>query len=92
MANEAHKKCIKAEFDANVKLRASSEGGLVLLYDHEVEKLGDGKLEPLWLGSYIVKRVLEKGAFELVEFDGIPLVQPQNGLYLKNTMLKISFA
>jgi len=37
----------------------------------------------LWLGPYVVKRVLQKGAYELVDFEGIPLVEPINGLYLK---------
>ena len=45
--------------------------------------LGAGKFEPLWMGPYIVKRVLAKGAYELVDYDGIPLSQPRNGLYLK---------
>eukprot|EP00253_Pinus_taeda_P001994 PITA_01994 len=32
---------------------------------------------------YIVKRVLAKGAYKLMDYDGIPLAQPRNGLYLK---------
>ena len=35
------------------------------------------------MGPYIVKRVLAKGAYELMDYDGIPLEQPRNGLYLK---------
>ena len=31
----------------------------------------------------IVKRVIAKGAYELVDYDGIPLAQTRNGLYLK---------
>jgi hypothetical protein len=34
-------------------------------------------------GPYIVRKVLEKGAYELVDCDGIPLSEPRNGLYLK---------
>ena len=56
---------------------------MVLLYDQQADKLGTGKFEPLWHGPYIVKRVLAKGAYELVDYDGIPLAQPRNGLYLK---------
>jgi hypothetical protein len=37
----------------------------------------------MWQGPYIVRRVLEKGAYELVDYDGIPLSEPINGLYLK---------
>jgi hypothetical protein len=31
-----------------------------------------------------MRRVLEKGAYELVDYDGIPLSEPRNRLYLKN--------
>ena len=83
LANKAHKKWVKAQFDKNVKPRISSEGDLVLLYDQESDKLVAGKLKSLWMGPYIVKCVLAKGAYELMDYDGIPLVQPRNGLYLK---------
>jgi len=83
LANEAHKKRFKAQFDKNVKLRVFSEGDLVLLYDQEFDKLGAGKFKSLWMGPYIVKRVLAKGAYELMDYDGIPLAQPRDGLYLK---------
>eukprot|EP00253_Pinus_taeda_P013525 PITA_13525 len=83
LANEAHKKRVKAQFDKNVKTRVFSEGDLVLLYDQDSDKLGVGKFEPLWMGPYIVKRVLGKGGYELVDYDGIPLLQTRNRLYLK---------
>eukprot|EP00253_Pinus_taeda_P036488 PITA_36488 len=83
LTNEAHKKRINAQYDRNFKPRIFSEGYLVLLYDQEADKLEAGKFEPLWMGPYIFKHVLEKGAYELVDYDGIPLSQPRNGLYLK---------
>ena len=83
LANEVHKKQIKAQYDRNVKPRIFSEGDLVLLYDKEADKLGAGKFEPLWMGPHIVKCVLAKGAYELMDYDGIPLLQPQNRLYFK---------
>ena len=83
LANEAHKKQIKVQYDHNVKPRIFSEGDLVLLYDQEADKLGVEKFEPLWMGPYIVKCVLAKGAYDLVYYDGIPLAQPRNELYLK---------
>lgn len=52
------------------------ERDLVFLYDQEANKLGAGKFEPLWMGPYIVKRVLAKSAYDLVDYDGIPLSQP----------------
>eukprot|EP00253_Pinus_taeda_P036551 PITA_36551 len=83
LANEAHKKRVKAQFDKNVKPCVFLEGDLVLLYDQDFNKLGASKFELLWMGPYIVKRALAKGAYKLVDYNGIPLSQPQNGLYLK---------
>ena len=37
----------------------------------------------MWRGPYVVKHVLEKGAYELVDYEGTALVEPKNGLYLK---------
>jgi hypothetical protein len=37
----------------------------------------------MWYGPFIIKRVLEKGSYELVAFEGNKLAEPQNGLYLK---------
>ena len=76
LANEAHKKRIKLQYDRNVKPRIFSEGDLVLLYDQEANKIGAGKFEPMSMGPYIFKHVLEKGAYKLVDYDGIPLSQP----------------
>ena len=45
--------------------------------------MGVGKFNPMLHGPYVVKRVLEKGAYELVDYEGIALVEPRNGLYLK---------
>ena len=69
LANEAHKKWVKVQFDKNVKPRVFSESDLVLLYDQESDKLGAGKFQSLWLGPYIVKHVLAKGAYELMDYD-----------------------
>ena len=45
--------------------------------------LGAGKFNPMWHGPYVVKRVLEKGSYELVDYEGTTLAEPRNGLYLK---------
>jgi hypothetical protein len=80
---EAQKKHVKAQYDKHVKPCIFSKGDLVLLYEQDRDMLGAGKFEPMWRGPYIVHRVLEKGAYELVDYDGIPLSEPRNGLYLK---------
>jgi len=76
LANEAHKKWVKAQFDKNVKPRIFLEGDLVLLYDKESDKLGESKFQYLWMGHYIVNHALSKGFYELVDYDGIPVSQP----------------
>jgi hypothetical protein len=83
LAIEAQKKRVKTHFDHTVHPRSFVEGDLVLLYDQANDKLGAGKLEPMWLGPYIVKKVLQKGAYELIDYEGNPLGKPRNGLYLK---------
>jgi hypothetical protein len=80
---ETQKKCVKSQYDKHVKPCVFSEGDLVLLYEQDRDLLGARKFEAMWHGPYIVKRVLEKGAYELVDYDGIPLSEPRNGLYLK---------
>ena len=81
---ESQKKCVKAHFDQTISPHTSSESDLILLYDQANDKLGVGKFDPMWHGSYIIKYVLQKGACELVDYKGNALSQPQNGLYLKN--------
>ena len=79
---EAQKKRVKAQYDKHVKPRIFFEGDLVLLYEQDRDLLGAEKFEPMWLGPLIVRWVFEKGAYELVDYDGIPLSEPINGLYL----------
>ena len=76
MALEVNKHRIKVQYDKSVHSRKFSEGDLVLLWDQAKEPLGHG--------PYIVKHVLDKGAYELVDYEGIALAEPRNGLYLKN--------
>ena len=83
LANEAHMKCVKAQYDKSVQPHALNKGDLVLTYDHRYDKLGKGKLESMWYGPFVISRVLDKGAYKIVDYDGIPLGKPRNGLYLK---------
>jgi len=81
--NEAHKKRVKIQYDKVVRPRVFFEGDLVLVYDQEKYASVEGKFKPMWYGPFIVKKVLEKGAYELVDFDENELADPRNGLYLK---------
>jgi hypothetical protein len=77
------KKCMKNKYDKTIQPCTFVEGDLVLVYDQDHHKLGAGKLEPMWHGRYIITCVLHRGTCELVDYDGISLGEPQNGLYLK---------
>ena len=83
MALEVKKHCIKVQYNKSVCPRRFSEGDLVLLWDQATEPLGAGKFIPMWHGPYVVKCVLEKGSYELVDYEGTTLVEPRNGFYLK---------
>ena len=83
MALEFNKRRLKAQYDKSIRPRAFSEGYLVILWDQPKEPLGERKFNPMWRGPYVVKRVLEKGAYELVDYEGTALAEPRNGLYLK---------
>ena len=60
-----------------------SEGDLVLVYDKDNDKTGKGKFVPEWFGPLVVKIVLKRGAYEIVNYDGEPLSEIRNSLYLK---------
>lgn len=83
LANKAHKQHIKVQYEKSIHPRIFPEGDLVLVYDQANDKLRVGKLEPMWHGPYVVKRALQKGAYEFVDYHGIPLKVPHNGIYLK---------
>ena len=83
LANETHQKRIKKRYDRVVRPRTFWEGDLVLVYDQDKDALGAWKFEPLWYGPYVISKVLQKGAYELVDYKGNKLVRPWNGLYLK---------
>ena len=80
---DINKHRVKAEYNKSICLRRFSEGDLVLLWDQAKEPLGAGKFYLMWHGPYVVKRVLEKDAYELVDYEGTALAEPRNGLYLK---------
>ena len=80
---EVNKHHVKDQYDNFFCPWKFSEGDFVLLYDQASEPLGAGKFNPMWHGPYMVKRVLEKGAYELVDYEGTALAEPRNGLYLK---------
>jgi hypothetical protein len=83
LANKAHKHKVKCQYDRSVHPQIFSEGDLVLVYDQDKDPLGAGKFKPMWFRPFIIKEVLKKGAYHLVDFEGNSLAEPRNVLYLK---------
>ena len=83
IANEAHKRRVKLQYDKSVHPRIFYEGDLVLVYDQASDALGAGKFVVMWHGPYVVKRVINKGSYELQDCEGGCFKEPRNGLYLK---------
>jgi hypothetical protein len=68
LANEAHKHKVKCQYDRSVHPRIFSEGDLILVYDQDKDPLGVGKFKPMWFGPFIIKEVLKKDTYHLVDF------------------------
>ena len=83
MALEVNKHHVKSHYDKSFHPWKFSEGDLVLLYDQASEPLGAGKFNPMCHIPYVVKRLLEKGAYDLVYYEGTTFADPRNGIYLK---------
>ena len=74
---------MKAQYDRIIHPHCFNEGYLVLTNNQKYDKQGSGKFKSMWHGPYIISCVLEKGAYELEYYDGIPLGEPRNRIYLK---------
>ena len=83
MALEMNKCHVKVQYDNYVHPNHFNEGELVLLYDQASEPLGAGKFNSMLHGPYVVRCVLEKGAYELEDCEGNALAEARNGLYRK---------
>jgi hypothetical protein len=82
-AIEENKIRVKFQYDKSICPQQYIEGDLVFLYDQAKEPLGIGKFKPMWNDPYFVGCVLEKGAYELEDYEGDMLAEPRNGLYSK---------
>jgi hypothetical protein len=73
--NESHKKRIKSQYDKYFDPR---------VYGEDKDALEVGTFNPMWFGPYTMQPVLEKGSYELVDFEVNVLLEPKYGLYLNN--------
>jgi len=83
LVNEVHKQRFKCQYDRSICPLFFYKCDLVLVYDQDKHPLGVIKFKPMWFIPFIVKKFLEKGAYQLVDFEGNALSKPINGLYLK---------
>jgi hypothetical protein len=83
LANKAHKHKVKCQYDRFIRPWIFFEGDLVLVYDQDKDPLEAGKFKPMWFRPFIIKEVLKKGTYCLVDFEGNALAEPRNGLYLQ---------
>ena len=74
---------MKSQYDKASHPQVFSENDLVLVYGQDNDKIGKGKFVPKWFVPLVIKTVLQRGAYELVNCDGEPLSEIKNGLYLK---------
>jgi hypothetical protein len=89
LANEAHKHKFKCQYDRSVHPQIFSEGDLVLVYDQDKDPLVAGKFKPMWFGPFIMKEVLKRGTYHLVDFEGNALAETRNWLYLNKYYSKV---
>ena len=54
-----------------------------MLWDQDKDTMEVGKFKSMWLGPYVMLKLLKKGTYELIDFEGNKLPEPRNGVYLK---------
>ena len=72
-----HRRIAQA-FNKKVKVSKIREGDLVLKQARSVPFDPRGKIKPNWEGSYIVKKILPKGAVRLSDLEGNEFLEPMN--------------
>jgi hypothetical protein len=78
LANESHKQKVKCQYDRSIRPWIFYEDDLVLVNDQDKDPLGAGKFKPMWFRPFILKEVLKKGAYCLVNLEGNVLTEPRN--------------
>ena len=76
---EMHRKKVKENFDKKVKKDVFTVGDLVLTWDAQKdEKCKHGKFDNLWIGSFIVVKILGNNTFVLQNLSGEEISGPVN--------------
>jgi ribonuclease HI len=82
---EAYRIQMSRTYDKMVRHRAFKEGDLVLALKRPiiVTHKTRGKFEPKWEGPYVIEKVYDGGAYQLIDQDGKRPMPPINGRFLK---------
>ena len=81
---EMHRKRMKEIFDKKFKKDSFAVGDLVLRWDAwKDEKCKHGKFDNLWVGHFIVIKILGNNTFVLQNLNGEEIARPVNGHFLK---------
>ena len=79
-----HRKKVKESFDKKVKNDVFAVGDLVLRWDAQKDEKGKhGKFDNLWIGPFIVIKIMVNNTFVLQNLSGEEIAGPVNGRFLK---------
>ena len=80
-----YRKKIKERFDRKIRENTFSSGDMVLRWDARKEQKGKhGNFDHLWLGPFIISKLLENNTFILETLEGEELSNIVNGQFLKH--------
>jgi hypothetical protein len=80
---ELYQARMERAYNKMARIRQFKKGELVLLPPQQLGKKTPGKFKPKWDGPYVIEKVFEGGAYQLIDQDGRRVSTPLNGRYLK---------
>ncbi|XP_074352581.1 uncharacterized protein LOC141691723 [Apium graveolens] len=80
---ESYKEKTKLYFTKKIKIREYEAGDLVLRHTEASDPTNQGKLQPNWEGSYMVKEVLRPGTYKLSYLGGTEVPNTWHGARLR---------
>jgi hypothetical protein len=76
---------VKKYFDQRTTMKIFQKGELVLLWNKAKEKPSmHTKFEALWIGPYIIEKILGYNSYLIKDMKGTMQTLPVNGQHLKN--------
>ncbi|KAK1424490.1 hypothetical protein QVD17_19820 [Tagetes erecta] len=82
-----YKKRIEQYYNVRVVPYVFKQGDYVLRCNEASRVQSTGKLGPRWEGSYVIKSIAGKGAYELQTIGGLPVARTWNDMHLRKCYL-----